>query len=165
MERKRETVKVKIPAGVEDGMQITVSGEGNSAPRGGVSGDLLVVVSVQQHSQLQRDGANLFYTRVISVTDAMLGTTLDIPALGGAQKLKVDPGTQSGTVVRMRGQGLPTVNGYGRGDLYIKILVWIPRKLRGSDKEAVEKLAASGAVKPDPTREDRELFEKESRYF
>ena len=165
VERKRETVKVKIPAGVEDGMQITVSGEGNSAPRGGVSGDLLVVVSVQQHPQLQRDGANLFYTRVISVTDAMLGTTLDIPALGGLQKLKVDPGTQSGTVVRMRGQGLPTVNGYGRGDLYVKILVWIPRKLRGSDKEAVEKLAESGAVKPDPTREDRELFEKESRYF
>lgn len=165
VERRRETVKVKIPAGVEDGMQITVSGEGNSAPRGGVSGDLLVVVSVQQHPQLQRDGANLFYTRVISVTDAMLGTTLDIPALGGAQKLKVDPGTQSGTVVRMRGQGLPTVNGYGRGDLYVKILVWIPRKLRGSEKEAVEKLAASGAVKPDPTREDRELFEKESRYF
>lgn len=165
VERRRETVQVKIPAGVEDGMQITVRGEGNSAPRGGVSGDLLVVVSIQQHPQLQRDGANLFYTRVISVTDAMLGTTIDIPALGGAQKLRVDPGTQSGTVVRMRGQGLPSVNGYGRGDLYVKILVWIPRKLRGSEKEAVEKLAASGAVKPDPTREDKELFEKESRYF
>ncbi len=165
MERRRETVRVKIPAGVEDGMQITVRGEGNSAPRGGVNGDLLLVVSIQQHPQLKRDGANLFYTRVISVTDAMLGTTIDIPAIGSTQKLKVDPGTQSGTVVRMRGQGLPSVNGYGRGDLYVKVLVWIPRKLRGSDKEAIEKLAQSEAVKPDPTRDDRELFEKESQYF
>lgn len=165
VERRRETVKVNIPAGIEDGMQITVRGEGNSAPRGGVSGDLLIVVSVQQHQQLKRDGNNLFYTRVISVTDAMLGTTIDIPALGGAQKLKVDPGTQSGTVVRMRGQGLPSVNGYGRGDLYVKVIVWIPRRLRGADKEAVERLAASDAVKPDPTRDDRALFEKESQYF
>ena len=146
-------------------MQINVRGEGNCAPRGGESGDLLVVISVQPHNQLKRDGNNLFYTRVISVTDAMLGTVIDIPALGGVQKLKVDPGTQSGTVVRMRGQGLPSVNGYGRGDLYVKVLVWIPRKLRGSDKEAVEKLAASDAVKPDPTRDDRALFEKESQYF
>ena len=165
VERRRETVSVKIPAGVEDGMQVTVRGEGNSAPRGGISGDLLVVVSIQPHKQLKRDGTNLFYTRVISITDAMLGTTIDIPTLGTPQKLKVDPGTQSGTVVRMRGQGLPAVNSYGRGDLYVKILVWIPRKLRGSDKEAIEKLAASDAVKPDPTRDDRELFEKESRYF
>ena len=165
VERRRETVSVKIPAGVEDGMQINVRGEGNSAPRGGVSGDLLVVISVQPHNQLKRDGNNLFYTRVISVTDAMLGTVIDIPALGGVQKLRVDPGTQSGTVVRMRGQGLPSVNGYGRGDLYVKVLVWIPRKLRGSDKEAVEKLAASDVVKPDPTRDDRALFEKESQYF
>ena len=163
--RKRETVKVNIPAGVEDGMQITVRGEGNSAPRGGITGDLLVVVSEQPHSQLKRDGNNLFYTRVISVTDAMLGTVLDIPALGGVQKLKVDPGTQSGTVVRMRGKGLPTVNSYGTGDLYVKILVWIPRKLKGADKQAAEQLSGSDAVRPDPTREDKALFEKESQYF
>ncbi len=165
LERKRETVSVRIPAGVEDGMQITVRGEGHSAPRGGENGDLLVVVSEQPHNQLKRDGSNLFYTRVISVTDAILGTTISVPALGGAQSLKVDPGTQSGTVVRLRGKGLPGVNSYGNGDLYVKILVWIPRKLRGSDKEAVEKLAASAAVKPDPSRDDKQLFEKESQYF
>ena len=163
--RKRETVRVNIPAGVEDGMQITVRGEGNSAPRGGIAGDLLVVVSEQPHNQLKRDGNNLFYTRVISVTDAMLGTTLEIPALGGAQKLRVDPGTQSGTVVRMRGKGLPSVNSYGTGDLYVKILVWIPRRLKGADKQAVEQLSGSDAVRPDPTREDKALFEKESQYF
>mgnify|MGYP002622451715 CR=1 FL=1 len=165
LERRRETVKVNIPAGVEDGMQISVRGEGHSAPRGGENGDLLVVVNEQPHAQLKRDGNNLFYTRVISVTDAMLGTTISVPALGSPVSLKIDPGTQSGTVVRMRGKGLPTVNSYGSGDLYVKILVWIPRKLRGSDKEAVEKLAASDAVKPDPSRDDKTLFEKESQYF
>ena len=165
LERRRETVSVKIPAGVEDGMQITVRGEGHSAPRGGQNGDLLIVVSEQPHNQLKRDGNNLFYTRVISVTDAMLGTTIDVPVLGGAQKLKIEPGTQSGTVVRMRGKGLPSVNNYGTGDLYVKVLVWIPRKLRGSDKQAVEQLASSDAVKPDPNREDKALFEKESQFF
>jgi len=165
LERKKETVKVKIPAGVEDGMQITVRGEGHSAPRGGVNGDLLIVIEEVSHAQLRRDGQNLFYTRVISITDAILGTEITVPCLGGSQKLKIDAGTQSGTVMRMRNQGLPSVNSYGKGDLYVKILVWIPKKLRGEDKAAIEKLAQSSAVKPDPSREDKALFEKESQYF
>ena len=165
LERKKETIRVHIPAGVENGMQITVRGEGHAAPRGGMNGDLLIVVEEQAHSQFKREGENLFYTRVISVTDAILGCELTIPCLDGPYKLKLDPGTQSGTVQRLRGKGLPSVNGYGRGDLYVKILVWIPRKLRGADKEAVEKLAASSAVKPDPSRDDKNLFEKESQYF
>ena len=165
LERKKETVRVHIPAGVENGMQISVRGEGHSAPRGGVNGDLLIVVEEQPHSQLKRDGENLFYTRVISVTDAILGCEISVPCLDGPYKLKLESGTQSGTVQRLRGKGLPSVNSYGRGDLYVKILVWIPRRLRGSDKEAVEKLAASPAVKPDPSREDKSVFEKESQYF
>lgn len=165
LERKKETIRVHIPAGVENGMQITVRGEGHTAPRGGMNGDLLIVVEEQAHSQFKREGENLFYTRVISVTDAILGCELTIPCLDGPYKLKLDPGTQSGTVQRLRGKGLPSVNGYGRGDLYVKILVWIPRKLRGADREAVEKLAASSAVKPDPSRDDKNLFEKESQYF
>ncbi len=165
LERKKETIRVHIPAGVENGMQITVRGEGHAAPRGGVNGDLLIVVEEQAHSQFKREGENLFYTRVISVTDAILGCELTIPCLDGPYKLKLDAGTQSGTVQRLRGKGMPSVNGYGKGDLYVKILVWIPRKLRGADKEAVEKLAASSAVKPDPSRDDKNLFEKESQYF
>ena len=165
LERKKETIRVHIPAGVENGMQITVRGEGHAAPRGGMNGDLLIVVEEQAHSQFKREGENLFYTRVISVTDAILGCELTIPCLDGPYKLRLDPGTQSGTVQRLRGKGLPSVNGYGKGDLYVKILVWIPRKLRGADKEAVEKLAASSAVKPDPSRDDKNLFEKESQYF
>ncbi len=164
--RRKETVKVHVPAGVEDGMQLTLRGEGHSAPNGGVNGDLFVVVEELPHSQLKREGNNLFYTRVISVADAILGCEIQVPALDGPQRLKLDPGTQSGTVERLRGKGLPGVNGYGlssRGDLYVKILVWIPRKLGRSEREAIEKMRDS--VRPDPNREDRALFEKESKYF
>ena len=165
LERRRETVQVKVPAGVEDGMQLTLRGEGHAAARGGVNGDLLVIIEEQQHPQLKRQGADLFYTRVISVPEAMLGTEIQIPTLDGAQKLKIDSGTQSGTVLRLRGKGMPEVNGYGKGDLYIKILVWIPRKLNRSEKESIEAMRTSNSFKPDPSRDDRELFEKESKYF
>ena len=165
LERKRETVKVQVPAGVEDGMQLTVRGEGHAAARGGVNGDLLVIIEEQPHAQLKRQGSDLFYTRVISVTEAMLGTEIQIPTLDGPHKLKIDSGTQSGTVVRLRGKGMPSVNSYGKGDLYVKILVWIPRKLNRGEKEAIEKFKDSSTFKPDPNREDRELFEKESKYF
>ena len=165
--RKKETVKVRVPAGVEDGMQLTLRGEGHAAPQGGVNGDLLVIVEEQPHAQLKREGNNLFYTRVISVADAMLGCEIQVPGLDGPQRLKLDPGTQSGTVERLRGKGLPSVSNYGlsggRGDLYVKILVWIPRKLSRSEREAIEKMRDS--VRPDPNRDDRALFEKESQYF
>ncbi len=163
--RQKETVKVRIPAGVEDGMQLTLRGEGHAAAHGGINGDLLVIVEEQPHAQLKREGQNLFYTRVISVADAMLGCEIQVPALDGPQRLKLEPGTQSGTVERLRGKGLPSVNGYGssRGDLYVKILVWIPRKLSRSEREAIEKLR--DAFRPDPNRDDKTLFEKESQYF
>lgn len=165
LERKRETVKVQIPAGVEDGMQITARGEGHAAARGGTNGDLLLLIEEQPHPQLKRQGADLFYTRVISVTEAMLGTEIQIPTLDGPYKQKIDSGTQSGTVIRLRGKGMPVVNSYGKGDLYVKILVWIPRKLSRSEKEAIERIKDSSSFKPDPNRDDRELFERESKYF
>ena len=165
LERVRQTVKVRIPAGVENGMQISVRGEGHSASGGGINGDLLVIIEEMAHSQLKREGENLFYTRVISVTDAILGTELSIPTLEGPYRMKIAPGTQSGTVERLRGKGMPLVNGYGRGDLYVKILVWIPRKLGRSEREELEKLSQSSSFRPDPSREDRALFEKESKYF
>ena len=164
--RVKETVKVRIPAGVEDGMQLSLRGEGHAAPQGGVNGDLLVIVEEQPHAQLKRDGANIFYTRVISVADAMLGCEIQVPGLDGPISLKLDAGTQSGTVQRLRGKGLPSVNGYGlssRGDLYVKILVWIPRKPGRSEREAIEQMR--DAVRPDPNRDDKALFEKESQYF
>lgn len=167
LERRKETVKVKIPAGVEDGMTLTLRGEGHAAPSGGINGDLLIVIEELAHNQLKREGTNLFYTRVISVVDAMLGCEISVPCLDGPQTVKLDAGTQSGTVVRLRSKGMPDVNSYGsgRGDLYVKILVWIPRKLSRSEKEAMEKMRNSSTFKPDPSRDDRALFEKESKYF
>ena len=167
LEGRKETVKVKIPAGVEDGMTLTLRGEGHAAPSGGINGDLLIVIEELAHNQLKREGTNLFYTRVISVVDAMLGCEISVPCLDGPQTVKLDAGTQSGTVVRLRSKGMPDVNSYGsgRGDLYVKILVWIPRKLSRSEKEAMEKMRNSSTFKPDPSRDDRALFEKESKYF
>ena len=167
LERRREMVKVHIPAGVEDGMQLTIRGEGHAAPQGGVNGDLLVVINEQPHPQLQRDGNNLFHTRIISVLDALLGTEVSIPCLDGSYKVKVEPGTQSGTVVKLRGKGLPSVQGYGRGtgDLYVKFQVWVPHKLSRAEREALEKMRGSDSFTPDLTREDKNTFDKVKNIF
>ncbi|MCQ2178155.1 MAG: molecular chaperone DnaJ [Bacteroidales bacterium] len=163
--RGKETIKVEVPAGVESGMQLTLQGEGHSAEHGGINGDLLVIVEEIPHDFLKRDGVNLFYSKVIPVTDAMLGCEISIPCLDGPYRMELEAGTQSGTVIKLRGKGMPSVNGYGRGDLYVKILVWIPRKLSRSEREAVETLREGNAAKVDPSRDDRALFEKESKYF
>ncbi len=167
LERKREMVRVRIPAGVEDGMQITIRGEGHAAPHGGVNGDLLVVINELPHPQLQREGNNLFHTRVISVMDAMLGCEVSVPCLDGSYKVKVEPGTQSGTVVKLRGKGPPSVQGYGRstGDLYVKFQVWVPHKLSRSEKEALEQMRNSSSFQPDLTREDKATFDKVKNIF
>ena len=163
--RKRETVKVKIPAGVEAGMILTMRGEGHAAQHNGTNGDLQVVIEEVAHSELTRDGNNLFLTRIIPVTDAMLGCEITVPVLGGSERIKLDAGTQSGTVVKLRGKGLPSVNSYGRGDLYVKVLVWIPRKLDRSEKAALEAMRGSRSFTPDLSREDKALFEKEKTLF
>jgi len=163
--RVKDTVSVKIPAGVESGMQLTLRGEGHSAPQGGVNGDLLVVIEQLEHPKLKRDGNNLYYTRVISVADAVLGCEINVPCLDGDYKMKLSAGTQSGYIERLRGKGMPSVNGYGKGDMYVKILVWIPRKLSKENKQLFESLRASGEAQPAPSREDKALFEKESKEF
>ena len=159
--RKRETIKVKIPAGVEAGMQLTLHGEGHSAKNNGVNGDLLVVIEEQEHPHLKREGNNLFYTKIISVPEAILGGEVEIPGIDGTYKIKVEPGTQSGSVVKLKGRGLPTVNGYGgTGDLYVKFAVWIPKKVDKEDKATLEALRGKGTFNPDPTKEDKSFFEK-----
>ena len=159
--RKRETIKVKIPAGVEAGMQLTIQGEGHAAKNNGINGDLLVVIEEQEHPNLKREGNNLYYTKIISMPDAILGADVEIPCLDGSYKVKVEPGTQSGTVVRLRGKGLPTVNGYGgTGDLYVKFAVWIPKKLTKEERDAVEALRTKEGFKPNPTKEDKGFFDR-----
>ena len=158
--RQRETIKVKIPAGVEAGMQMTVQGEGHAAKNNGINGDLLVVIEEQEHPDLRREGSNLYYTKVISIMDAMLGCEVEIPCLDGKYKVKVEPGTQSGTVVRLRGRGLPSVNSYGTGDLYVKFAVWIPKKLNKEEKSLFESMKNNDSFRPNPTKEDKSFFEK-----
>ena len=159
--RKRETIRVKIPAGVEAGMQLTIQGEGHAAKNNGINGDLLVVIEEQEHPNLKREGNNLYYTKIISMPDAILGAEIEIPCLDGAYKVKVEPGTQSGTVVRLRGKGLPTVNGYGgTGDLYVKFAVWVPKRLSKEEKDLVEAMRGKDGFKPNPSKEDKSFFDR-----
>lgn len=165
--RRRETIKVKIPAGVENGMQLTLREEGHAAPHNGVNGDLLVIIEEAVHPTLRRDGKNLFYSTVVSVMDAMLGGEITVPCLDGSYKVKMEPGTQSGTIIKLRNKGLPAVSGYGSGtgDLFVKILVWIPRRLSKSERDMFEALRGSTTFTPDLNREDKSLFDKEKNIF
>ncbi len=154
-----------IPAGVAEGMQVTVRGEGHAAARGGVNGDLLVVIEELPHDKLKRKDNNLYYSHIISVTDAILGTSIVVPCLDGNYKLNLEPGTQSGTELKLRGKGLPSVNGYGRGDLYVNVLVWIPRKLSRSERESIEALSGSESVKPNLSKDDKIIFDRIKKKF
>lgn len=165
--RKKVTIKVRIPAGIENGMQLTIRGEGHAAKHNGINGDLLVLIEEIPHSNLKRNGNNLFYSKIISVTDAILGTEVSIPCLDGTYRTKVDAGTQSGTIVRLKGKGLPSVSGYGSGtgDLYVKYIVWIPKKLRSNEKETIESIRSSESFTPNPSRDDKMIFDKMSENF
>jgi molecular chaperone DnaJ len=150
-----EEISFKIPAGVAQGMQLTVQGKGNAAIHGGVNGDLLVVIEEEEHPELQRDGNDLIYTLFISVPDAILGCDAEVPSVDGKLRIKVEPGTQSGKILRLRSKGLPDVNGYGYGDLLVFIQVWIPKRIDRQEREVLEKMRHSDNFKPSPTREDR----------
>ena len=158
--RQRETIRVKIPAGVESGMQLTVQGEGHAAKNNGINGDLLVVIEELEHPLYKREGTNLFYTAVISMMDAVLGCDINIPCLDGSYKIKVEPGTQSGKIVRLKGKGIPALNGYENGDMYVKIAVWIPKKLNKDEKAVFESMRNNESFKPNPSKEDKSFFDK-----
>ena len=160
MVRKEAVVTIDIPGGVEDGMQLSVRGEGNGAPMGGVPGDLLVVIEVIPHDQFQRNGKNLHHDLYIPFTDAALGAQAEVPLLGSKAKITIEPGTQSGRIVRLRGKGLPSVDSYGQGDLLININVWTPKKLSKEERELLEKLRDSENFNPDTDHQERGFFDK-----
>ncbi len=130
-----------------------------------MNGDLLVVIKEQPHDELVRDGNDLLYSLHISIADAALGTQIEIPTVDSRAKIKIDPGTQPGKILRLRGKGIPEVNGYGRGDLLVSINVWIPKNLSKEEKRILEKLNESPSFKPDPSRLDKNFFEKMKNYF
>ncbi len=163
--QKEEVIKINIPAGVGKGMQMTVSGKGNAARRGGVNGDLLVVIDEADHPDLIREGNDLIYNLFISIPDAILGTHVEVPTVDNNVKIKIEPGTQPGKILRLRGKGLPEVNGYGRGDLLVNVNVWIPKNLPREEAKLIEKFRESGYFKPDPDKNDKGFFERMKGYF
>lgn len=163
--REEEVININIPAGVAEGMQLSVSGRGNMGARGGVAGDLIVVVEEVEHDLLKRDGMHLFYDHYISMSDVALGTQIEVPTIDGKAKVKIEPGTQSGKVLRLKGKGLPDINSYGRGDILVNINVWTPQNLTKEEKKIMEDLRTSENFKPHPGKRDKGFFERMKEYF
>lgn len=160
-----DVIKINIPAGVGEGMQLNVAGKGNAARRGGVNGDLLVLIEEVKHPDLIRDGNDLIFLLYLSFPQAALGDTVEIPTVEGKVKIKIDAGTQPGKILRLRGKGLPEVNGYGRGDLLVNINVWIPQKLSRDEQKNIEKMLESDSFKPNPSSSDKGFFDRMRNYF
>lgn len=160
-----ETVSIKIPAGVVDGMQLKVTGKGNDAPGNGVPGDLLVAIEEQPHEALQREGDNLHYDLYISFSEAALGTSKEIDTVTGKVRIKIDAGTQSGKILRLRSKGIPSINGYGTGDLLVHINVWTPKTLSKEQKEFFDRMGTDEHFQPKPEKEDKSFFEKVKDMF
>lgn len=160
-----EVIKINIPAGVAEGMQLKVSGKGNAARRGGINGDLLVIIHEEEHPELVRDGNDLVYNLHLSIPQAILGTTVEIPTVDGRVKIKIENGTQPGRILRLRGKGIPEVNGYGRGDLLVQVNVWIPKNLDKEEKKVIEKFEQSDTFTPRPEKSDGGFFERVKNIF
>jgi molecular chaperone DnaJ len=163
--RGEEVVTLNIPAGVSEGMQMSVSGAGNAAQNGGVNGDLIVVMEEIKHDFFEREGNNIYHQFYISFPEATLGTTIEIPTLDGKAKVKIEPGTQAGKVLRLKSKGLPELNSYRRGDLLVNLNVWTPQKLTKEERELLEKFSKSDNFIPNPTQNDRSFFDKIRQFF
>lgn len=163
--KSSEEISFKIPAGVAEGMQLTVRGKGNAGRNNGVNGDLLVVIEEEEHPHLIREGNNLIYTLYLSIPDAALGCEAQVPGVDGNLKVKIDAGTQPGKMLRLRGKGLPDINGYGSGDLLVYVQVYIPSKLDKDDRAALEKMKDKENFKPSEDGEDKGFFERVRKMF
>ena len=161
---QEEVININIPAGVAEGMQLSMSGKGNAARRGGMPGDLLIVIEEEAHPELLRDENDLVYNLLLSFPTAALGGTVEIPTIDGRVKVKIDAGTQPGKVLRLRGKGLPTVNQYGTGDLLVNISVYVPETLTKEERKTVEKLEESENFKTSPSISKR-VFERFRNLF
>ena len=163
--RDSEIVEIQIPAGVGEGMALTVSGKGNAARHGGVNGDLIVVIEEVHDPQLVRDGDDLIHNLNITVTTALLGGDVEVPTIDGKAKIKIAPGTHAGKILRLRGKGLPSVNGYGRGDILVVVDITIPSKLSAQERKAVEQLAQMPSFKTAEKVENQNIFERMKNFF
>lgn len=163
--RGEETITINIPAGVSEGMQLSMSGKGNAAPRGGIPGDLIILVEEIQHDSLKREGNNVVYDLHISFIDATLGSSVEIPTIDGKAKIKIEPGTQGGKILRLKGKGVPEVNAYHRGDQLVYVNIWTPKALSKEEQALLEKLQGSPNFKPQPGKSEKSFFDRMKEYF
>jgi molecular chaperone DnaJ len=163
--RKEEVIEVDIPKGVEDGMQLSVRGAGNEGPKGGINGDLLVVIEVKDHEKLVRECRNLHYDLFLNFADVALGTSVEVPTTTGKVKINIPAGTEAGKILRLRGKGLPEVNAYGTGDLMIHVNVWTPKKLSKEEKAMMEKLRDAENFQPQSEGNQKSFFARMKEYF
>ncbi|WP_347159773.1 molecular chaperone DnaJ [Pontibacter chitinilyticus] len=164
-EQQEEVISINVPAGVMDGMQLSMGGKGNVPERGGVPGDLLIQIEEEPHPTLKRDGNNVIFDQYISFVDAALGADIEVPTISGKVKITIKPGTQSGEIFRLRGKGIKDLNGYGKGDQLIHINVWTPKTLNNEERSLLEGLRESDNFAPHPGKSDKGFFEKVKDYF
>ena len=155
-----ETVTLEIPAGVQEGMQLSMTGKGNMGERGGGPGDLVILIEEEAHPYLQREGLNVAFDLYVSFPDAVFGTQTEVPTIDGRAKIKIPPGTQSGKIFRLKGKGFPSINSHEKGDQLIQINVWTPQNVSEAEKTALENLQESENFKPKPDKNDKTFWEK-----
>ncbi|MCR5423749.1 MAG: molecular chaperone DnaJ [Bacteroidales bacterium] len=163
--KSEEIITINIPAGVSDGMQLSMSGKGNAGPRGGVPGDLIILVEEVPNENFERQDNNLFHNAYVTFSEAAMGATIEIPTLHGKARVKIESGTPSGKILRLKGKGLPDVNGYARGDLLVAINVWVPKSLTKEEKAILEQLKTMPNFQPNPTKQERGFFNKMKDIF
>lgn len=160
-----ETVTIDIPAGVQEGMQLSLSNKGNAGERGGAAGDLIVLIEEEAHPHLQREGLNVVYDLHISFPDAVFGTNLEVPTIDGKAKIKIPAGTQSGKIFRLKGKGFPAINSYEKGDQLIHVNIWTPQQLSDEERSALEKMQSSNNFQPKPEKDEKSFFDKVKEMF
>lgn len=160
-----DTIEVNIPAGVEEGQQLSMRGKGNAGRRGGPAGDLLINIEEKPHEFLQRDGQKLIFEQNLNFADAALGTSVEIPTITGKVKIKIPAGTQSGKIFRLRGKGLPALQAYGTGDLLVQVNIWTPKELTKEEVSMLEKMREMENFKPNLQKGDKGFFERMKEYF
>ncbi len=160
-----ETVSIDIPAGVQEGMQLSMNGRGNAGERGGMNGDLIILIEEETHTELTREGLNVAYDLFITFPDAVFGTSVEVPTIDGKAKIKIPAGTQSGKIFRLKGKGFPEVNGYAKGDQLVQVNIWTPQHVSSEEKSMLEKMNGSNNFKPLPDKNDKSFFEKIKEAF
>ena len=160
-----ETIDLDIPAGVEDGMQLSVRGKGNAGVKGGPPGDLIIQIKEKPHESLKRDGSNLVYDLYLNFADVSLGSAVEVPTLDGKASIKIPAGTQAGKVFRLKDKGLPSVQSYQKGDLLVQVNIWTPKHLNEEERALLEQLRVLPNFQPNPGKSEKGFFEKMKGFF